>query len=58
MGAGPAGLLVANLLQRAGGGIRHILDYAALSGARHHVYPQQLLVGDLIDSLRSAGGEP
>jgi p-hydroxybenzoate 3-monooxygenase len=38
-------------------GRRHVFDYAALSGAAHHVYPQQLLVGDLIDALRSAGGE-
>src|SRR5262252_2243111 len=22
---------------------RHVFDYASLSGARHHVYPQQLL---------------
>ena len=33
------------------------LDYGSLSGARHHVYPQQFLVGDLIDSLRSVGAE-
>jgi p-hydroxybenzoate 3-monooxygenase len=39
------------------GGRRHVFEYAALSGAAHHVYPQQLLVGDLVDSLRSAGGE-
>jgi p-hydroxybenzoate 3-monooxygenase len=37
------------------GGQRHIFDYGSLSGGLHHVYPQQLLVGDLIDSLRSAG---
>ena len=39
------------------GGERHVFDYGALSGARHHVYPQQLLVGDLIDSLRLVGAE-
>jgi p-hydroxybenzoate 3-monooxygenase len=38
-------------------GMKHLFDYASLAGASHHVYPQQLLVGDLIDSLRSAGGE-
>jgi p-hydroxybenzoate 3-monooxygenase len=38
-------------------GRRYVFDYATLSGAGHHVYPQQLLVGDLVDSLRSAGGE-
>jgi p-hydroxybenzoate 3-monooxygenase len=38
-------------------GKRHVLDYEALSGAAHHSYPQQLLVGDLVDSLRAAGGE-
>jgi p-hydroxybenzoate 3-monooxygenase len=36
---------------------RHVLDYGSLSGALHRVYPQQLLVGDLIDSLRSAGAD-
>jgi p-hydroxybenzoate 3-monooxygenase len=39
------------------GAKRHVFDYGSLSGALHHVYPQQLLVGDLIDSLRSVGGE-
>jgi p-hydroxybenzoate 3-monooxygenase len=39
------------------GGVRHVFDYGSLSGARHHVYPQQFLVGDLIDSLRSVGAE-
>jgi p-hydroxybenzoate 3-monooxygenase len=34
---------------------RHVFDYGSLSGAQHHVYPQQLLVGDLIDALRGAG---
>ena len=38
-------------------GRRHFFDYGALAGATHHVYPQQMLVGDLIDALRSAGGE-
>lgn len=111
IGAGPAGLLVANLLVRVGiqcvvferlseegvrartraglievrtasmldrhglaegmrsggstsgacefrrGGVRHVFDYAALSGATHHVYPQQKLVADLLAGLRAAGGE-
>jgi p-hydroxybenzoate 3-monooxygenase len=111
VGAGPAGLLAANLLVRAGldcavferlsedaargrtragvieartvalldrhgladgmrmrgftsdacefrrGGVRHIFDYAELTGTRHHVYPQQLLVADLIEALRAAGGD-
>jgi p-hydroxybenzoate 3-monooxygenase len=111
IGAGPAGLLIANLLVRAGiecavferlpeeavrararaglievrttslldrhgfsegmrsrgstrgacefrrNAVRHVFDYGALSGASHHVYPQQLLVADLLDALRSAGGE-
>jgi p-hydroxybenzoate 3-monooxygenase len=39
------------------GGVRHVFDYAELTGFRHHVYPQQLLVGDLIDQLRAGGGE-
>jgi p-hydroxybenzoate 3-monooxygenase len=39
------------------GGVRHLFDYAALSGFRHHVYPQQLLVGDMIDALRARGGD-
>ncbi|MFR9725645.1 FAD-dependent monooxygenase [Streptomyces sp. MS19] len=34
------------------------LDYAALSGARHWVYPQQLLVRDLLASLDAAGRPP
>lgn len=38
-------------------GRRYVFDYASLSGACHRVYPQQLLVADLVDSLRSAGGE-
>jgi p-hydroxybenzoate 3-monooxygenase len=33
-----------------------VLDYASLSGGVHHVYPQQFLVADLIDSLRAVGG--
>jgi len=111
VGAGPAGLLAANLLVRAGlecavferlsedaarararaglieartvglldrhglsdglrtrgltsgacefrrAGVRHVFDYAELTGVWHHVYPQQLLVGDLIDELRAVGGE-
>jgi p-hydroxybenzoate 3-monooxygenase len=39
------------------GGVRHVFDYGALTGMRHHVYPQQLLVADLIDALRVAGGD-
>ena len=39
------------------GGVRHVFDYAELTGVRHHVYPQQLLVADLIDELRAVGGE-
>jgi p-hydroxybenzoate 3-monooxygenase len=39
------------------GGMRHIFDYAELTGVRHHVYPQQLLVADLIRELRASGGE-
>jgi p-hydroxybenzoate 3-monooxygenase len=39
------------------GGVRHLFDYAALSGFRHHVYPQQLLVADMIDALRAHGGD-
>ena len=111
VGAGPAGLLAANLLVRAGldcavferlsedaarararagqieartvglldrhglsdgirmrgftsgacefrrDGIRHVFDYAELTGVRHHVYPQQLLVADLIEELRAVGGD-
>lgn len=38
-------------------GARQVFDYQALSGHVHHVYPQQLLVADLIDSLRAAGGQ-
>jgi p-hydroxybenzoate 3-monooxygenase len=32
------------------------LDYGGLSGARHWIYPQQLLVRDLIDHLAAAPG--
>jgi p-hydroxybenzoate 3-monooxygenase len=39
------------------GGVRYVFDYAGLSGFRHHVYPQQLLVADMIDALRACGGE-
>jgi p-hydroxybenzoate 3-monooxygenase len=39
------------------GGERHVFEYGSLAGALHHVYPQQFLVGDLIDSLRLAGAE-
>jgi p-hydroxybenzoate 3-monooxygenase len=39
------------------GGAAHLFDYTELSGFRHHVYPQQLLVADMIDSLRACGGE-
>ena len=38
-------------------GEAHVFDYAALSDAHHHVYPQQLLVADLIDALRGVGGD-
>ncbi|MEV4557385.1 FAD-dependent monooxygenase [Kitasatospora sp. NPDC049285] len=39
-------------------GERVLVDYGALSGGiRHWVYPQQLLVRDLIDSYLRAGGE-
>jgi p-hydroxybenzoate 3-monooxygenase len=39
------------------GGIRHVFDYAALTGCRNHFYPQQLLVGDMIDALRAQGSD-
>ena len=39
------------------GGVRHVFDYAALTGFRHHFYPQQLLVGDMIDALRARGSD-
>ena len=39
------------------GGRSHLFDYARLSHGLHYVYPQQLLVADLIDALRSVGGE-
>jgi p-hydroxybenzoate 3-monooxygenase len=39
------------------GGRTHLFDYARLSGGHHHVYPQHFLVADLIDSLRSVGGD-
>jgi p-hydroxybenzoate 3-monooxygenase len=38
-------------------GVRYVFDYGVLAGARHHVYPQQWLVADLIDALRAAGGQ-
>src|SRR5262245_7176159 len=39
-------------------GVRHVFDYAELTGGvRHHVYPQQLLVADLIEELRAVGGD-
>ena len=38
------------------GGHSYVFDYGALSGGLHWVYPQQFLVGDLIDSFRSSGG--
>jgi 2-polyprenyl-6-methoxyphenol hydroxylase-like FAD-dependent oxidoreductase len=38
-------------------GRSYVFDYASLCGSHHRVYPQQLLVGDPIDSLRSTGGE-
>jgi p-hydroxybenzoate 3-monooxygenase len=37
-------------------GQRFVFDYGSLSGALHHVYPQQFLVGDLIDRFRLCGG--
>jgi p-hydroxybenzoate 3-monooxygenase len=39
------------------GGRSYVFDYGSISGGRHYVYPQQLLVGDLIDCLRLSGGE-
>lgn len=39
------------------GGVRHIFDYKALTGFHHHIYPQQLLVADMIDALRGRGGD-
>ena len=39
------------------GGVRHVFDYGELAGVSHHVYPQQLLVADLIEELRAVGGE-
>lgn len=39
------------------GGVPYVFDYAGLSGFRHHIYPQQLLVADMIDALRACGGE-
>jgi p-hydroxybenzoate 3-monooxygenase len=38
-------------------GVRHVFDYAALSGFRHHIYPQRLLVADMIDTPRAGGGD-
>jgi p-hydroxybenzoate 3-monooxygenase len=38
------------------GGQRFVFDYGSLSGGLHYVYPQQFLVGDLIDAFRSCGG--
>jgi p-hydroxybenzoate 3-monooxygenase len=38
-------------------GVRHVFDYAALTGFEHHFYPQQLLVGDMIDALRAQGSD-
>ena len=37
-------------------GQRFVFDYGWLSGGHHYVYPQQFLVGDLIDTFRSWGG--
>ena len=39
------------------GGVRHIFDYAGFTGFRHHFYPQQLLVADMIDALRAEGSD-
>ena len=111
LGAGPAGLTVANLLRKAGigcvllerrsrayieqraragfieewavralqahgladnllvraerhdslefrfGGARHVLRYGELTGQRHFVYPQQLLVTDLVAAFTEHGGD-
>jgi p-hydroxybenzoate 3-monooxygenase len=38
-------------------GHSYVYDYGSLCGATHRVYPQQLLVADLIDALREAGGQ-
>src|SRR4051794_37768738 len=111
LGAGPAGLTVANLLRRAGigcvlleresrafieqrpragfieewavrglerrglgeqlvakaprhekfefrfAGQRHVFRYGEVTGQRHFVYPQQLLVTDLVAQYTDAGGE-
>jgi p-hydroxybenzoate 3-monooxygenase len=111
LGAGPAGLTVANLLRRAGIGCvlleersrayierraragfieewavraldahgladkllaraqrhdsfefrfaaeRHVLRYGELSGQRHFVYPQQMLVSDLVARFTDHGGD-
>ena len=38
-------------------GHSYVYDYGSLCGARHRVYPQQLLVADLIDALRGNGGQ-
>ncbi|RSM37127.1 4-hydroxybenzoate 3-monooxygenase [Amycolatopsis balhimycina DSM 5908] len=111
LGAGPAGLTVANLLRRAGigcvlleresrafieqrpragfieewavrglerrglgeqlvakaprhekfefrfAGRRHVFRYGDVTGQRHFVYPQQLLVTDLVAQYTGAGGE-
>ena len=35
----------------------HVYDYGSSCGALRRVYPQQLLVADLIDALRAAGGQ-
>jgi p-hydroxybenzoate 3-monooxygenase len=39
-------------------GARMRLDYAALTGCHHWVYPQQFLVRDLCDALVAAGRSP
>jgi p-hydroxybenzoate 3-monooxygenase len=39
------------------GGVRHVFDYAALTGFPHLFYPQQLLVGDMLDALRARGSD-
>ncbi len=39
------------------GGERHVVRYADVVGARHFVYPQQLLVTDLVAAYAGSGGD-